>query len=64
MVVIYGGYFYTITSNLIILLSTIFIPLGYETFIQFYRNWQENDFLILGDVEQYNKKYKKALELE
>lgn len=36
--------------------SCVFLPLFYQAFVAFYANWKENDYLLLGDIKEYNKK--------
>lgn len=64
MIVIFGCYFYVTVGNPVIWLITVFIPLIYEAFLHFYRNWEENDYLILGSVDKYNLKMKKRVEVQ
>lgn len=62
MIVVFGCYFYVTVGEPLIWLITVFIPLIYEAFLQFYRNWEENDYAVLGNVEKYNLKNKKRIE--
>ena len=51
-----GLYLYFKVNASIIWASCVFLPLFYQLFVIFYTNWAENDYLILGDHEDYNKK--------
>ena len=51
-----GLYLYSKVNAGIIWASCVFLPLFYQLFVIFYTNWAENDYLILGDHEEYNKK--------
>lgn len=64
MIVVFGCYFFVTVGNPVIWLLTVFVPLMYEAFLQFYRNWEENDYMILGFVDKYNLKQKKRVESE
>ena len=44
--------------------SCVFLPVFYQAFVIFYSSWKENDYLLLGDMTQYNKKLKKKKERE
>ena len=57
--IILGFYFYYKTDSSIVWASCVFLPLFYQAFVVFYANWKENDYLILGDMQIYNKKLKK-----
>jgi hypothetical protein len=39
MIVIFGCYFYVTVGNPMIWLATVFLPLIYEAFLQFYHSW-------------------------
>ena len=60
--VILGIYLASQVSNALIWVCCVFLPLFYQSFVVFYANWTENDYLIFGDVDAYNKKLKKRLE--
>jgi len=57
--VILGCYLYTVTGNDLIWASCVFLPIFYQAFVIFYLNWQENDFLLFGDMAAFNRKIKK-----
>ena len=44
------------TGSSLIWNSSVFLPLFYQSFVLFYANWEENDFLLLGSVQAFNKK--------
>ena len=54
-----GVYLYFRVNSGIIWASCVFLPLFIQLFIIFYSNWKENDYLVLGDHDAYNKKLKK-----
>ncbi len=57
--IVLGLYMYFRVGSSIIWASCVFLPLFYEAFVIFYANWKENDYLLLGETEAYNKKLKK-----
>ena len=57
--VVLGLYLYFQVDAGIIWASCVFLPLFYQLFVIFYSNWKENDYLLLGDHEAYNKKLRK-----
>lgn len=58
-IVVLGFYLWSRVGSTIIWASCVFLPWFYQAFIIFYANWKENDYLILGDMDEYNKKLKK-----
>lgn len=57
--VVLGFHLWAVVGRNIIWASCVFLPFFYESFMIFYSNWVENDYLILGDVAEFNKKLKK-----
>ena len=57
--VVLGLYLYFQVNAGIIWASCVFLPLFYQLFVIFYSNWKQNDYLLLGDHETYNKKLRK-----
>jgi hypothetical protein len=62
LLVILGFYMFAQTGSSFVWNSCVFLPLFYQAFVLFYANWEENDFLLLGDVEKFNKKVLKRKE--
>lgn len=62
--VILGFHLWSVVGRNIIWASCVFLPFFYEGFMVFYSNWVENDYLILGDVAEFNKKIKKRRDRE
>ena len=58
-VVVIGFYLWSRVGSTIIWASCVFLPLFYQSFVLFYINWKENDYLLLGDLDAINKKIKK-----
>ena len=54
--IILGVYLYSKVGVSLIWTSCVFLPLFYQLFVIFYTNWRENDYLIMGDHEAYNRK--------
>jgi len=54
-----GVYLYFRVGDSLIWATCTFLPIFYQAFVIFYINWKENDYLIFGDVETFNKKMKK-----
>lgn len=57
--VVLGFHLYSVVGRNIIWASCVFLPFFYESFVVFFSNWVENDYLLLGDVAEFNKKLKK-----
>ncbi len=62
--VLLGLYLYFQVNAGIIWASCVFLPLFYQLFVIFYTNWKENDYLLLGDHEIFNKRLDKRKERE
>ena len=60
--IILGLYFYFKTGTSIVWASCVFLPVFYQAFVIFYTSWKENDYLVLGDMNIFNKKIKKKKE--
>jgi hypothetical protein len=61
LVVILGVYFYFGLNSLLSLLACVFVPVIYITITAMGVYWTNNDFYVLADIEQYNKRKKREI---
>ena len=64
MIIGTGGYFYYFTLEANAFIGFIFLPLIYMIIMSLWVNWVKNDYQLLADIDEYNKKMKKQYDAE
>ena len=62
VIITLGVVWWSVVKEHLILFSCLFLPIIYECLLVIFYNWSMNDYKILANVAEYNKKMKKFKE--